>query len=174
MKNLIKSCAVVAALVAAPAIAEESLTDVLPTAGDNIETFRTFGPWAVLKNHTDGNCFASRADDAGNVIQMGVTKDRKYGYLGAFTADHRLAGEGAEIIALVNGNLYTGEAQGVSANLNEGRTGGYILVNNAHFVRDIEASKEIVFYPDSPYTVKLATKGARNAIYEARKCMDEM
>lgn len=180
MKNLIKSCAVALAafaaapaFVATPAVALD-VRSVLPSAGDDIVRFRTFGAWAVMQNNTDGNCFASRADNAGNIIQMGVTKDRSFGYLGAFTSDGRLAGDGAKIVAVVNGNLYSGEAHGVSHGLNEGRTGGFILVNNTNFVRDIEASREIVFFPDTPNTVTLNTRRARDAIYEARKCMDAM
>ena len=104
---------------------------------------------------------------------MGLTRDKEFGYVGAFVKDFEPE-EGAKAIGvIVNGNLYVGESSPVTLEMSGGYKGGYVLVDNAQFVKDVEASTELIAFPDAPYTVTLNLKGAKTAIYEARQCMKE-
>jgi len=170
MKYTLLTSTLVTALSATAVFASDE--DVLPLETDKTEFFRNAAGWTVHKNITRQSCFISRTDDAGGAIQMGLTKDQNYGYLGAFVKDFDVEEGDKEVAILVNGNLYVGTSTGTN-DLSGNYKGGYVLVDNKNFVKDIEASDELIAYPDAPYQVILKLEGAKTALYEARKCMEE-
>jgi hypothetical protein len=170
MRTITKTLSVLACIVALPAFS--AADDVLPTAGDEIEKFRSAGDWVIYRNVTRGHCFASKAGDIG-LIQMGFTKDEGAAYLGAFLQDWPVEEGTRPIHVVVNDNVYKGDVSAVTQASN-GWSGGYILVNNKDFVRDVEKADELVAFPDSPNTFILDMSDSANTIFEIRKCTDEM
>ena len=172
MKKISRAIAAILVLGAAPVLAADE--DVLPLETDKIADYRDAGEWMVRENKTRGTCFISRSDAAGNLVQMGLTKNTEYGYIGIFKKDANLT-EGDEMVAIVvNGNLYVGKARKLIHGASGDYKGGYILANDKQVRLDLESADEMIVFPESPYTVAVDLKGVRNAIYEARKCTREL
>jgi len=148
--------------------------DALPTKGDKIAKFRDAGAWTIRKNETKGSCFGSYRAESGAIVQFGFTEDESAGYLGLFGQNATAVGENETVAFIANGNLYTGVANGVGASIEDGYEGGYVLINNADFVRDIEAGGELVVFPETPETYIVDMSGASAAVYEVRKCTAEL
>jgi len=171
MTRLLTALIAVSMAFAAPLMAAE---DVLPSSTDEISIDRKAGAWVIFKNETRKSCFASYKSENGYVVQFGFTKDETNGYLGLFSQDAKVEEGTRDITVIANGNVYFGESTGVAVNLSDGYEGGYILVNNPNFVKDIEKGKQLVAFPDSPNTYIIDMKGAKNAVYEVRKCTTEL
>lgn len=155
---------------ATPLMASE---DILPSKSDEISADRKAGVWTIFRNETSNTCFASYESDDGYVVQFGFSQDAQNGYIGLFSKDFEVEEGTSEIALVVNETLYTGEATGLPANLS-GYQGGYIIVNNPDFVKDVEHGKEIVAFPDSPRAFSISMKGAKNAVYVVRECTEEL
>jgi len=171
LKTVAASLALLGALTA-PVYAQ-SAQEVLPLSTDKIETDRTFGKWAILRNETRGHCLGTKADDSG-VVQMGITADETLGYVGVFVKPEVDPGKSNDVAVLVGGEVFVGESSGPVAHLGDGWHGGYILADNPDFRKAIEASNEMDVFPDQPFAVRLNIKGADKAIYEIAKCSREM
>lgn len=168
MMGLAVSAFSVASFFMTPATAAD--TDVLPTASDDIEFYRTASGWIVYKNVTRESCFATKKDDT-QAIQMGLTKDKNVGYLGGFSTEY-VPDNGAQFVEFeVDGRPFTGTAVDVSRSLNEGFKGAYVLVNNPNFVDSVRYSYEMAVHLEKSTNVIMNTSGAYYAMYEAEQCM---
>ncbi len=145
----------------------------MPEASDVVETYRTAGDWAIFANKTRKNCYMEKTDDFGGAIQMGLTKSGEYGYIGMFIKGAEIEQDVTDIAISVNGNVYVGEAN-AATHLEGGYQGGYILSNNPQLRYDLGKADEMYAFPDAPYMVTVDLKGARNAIFEVRKCTEEL
>ncbi len=172
MNKLYPAIGAIALALATPLAA--ATDDVLPAKGDEITKFRDAGAWTIRANDTRGSCFASYKAESGAIVQFGFTKDESTGYLGLFSQNVNITEKEQAVAFIANGNLYSGEATGVGASIEDGYEGGYILVNNPEFVKDIEAGKELVVFPEMPETYVVDMSGAANALYEVRKCTTEI
>lgn len=148
--------------------------DILPTRGDTISKFRSAGAWEIHKNETRDLCFASYKSKSGAIVQFGFAEGEKVGYLGLFSQAAVDVPASQEIAVLANGNLYVGEATGMGPSIQDDFEGGYILVNNPEFVKDIELGQELVAFPETPASFIVDMSGAKNALYEVRKCTTEL
>jgi len=158
--------------IAGPALAADD--SVLPRAGDDIGKYRQVGNWTVYENRTRGSCFISRSDEAGNLVQMGLTEDNLYGYIGIFRKDAEIP-EGEEAVAIVvNDNLYVGAAKNVVHGASGNYKGGYILANDRQLRYDLGRADEMVVFPDLPFTVTVNLDRSRDAIFEARECTGKL
>lgn len=159
----------------APALAADQ--DVLPLNSDEIARYRNVGQWVVHENRTRGSCFISRSDEAGHLVQIGLTRDSDYGYIGIFQKGIELE-EGTNAVALlVNNNLYVGESKAVVHGASGDYKGGYVLAtgpSGKQLRRDLETQKEMIVFPDKPYTVTVNLDKVRNAIFEARECTNKL
>ena len=172
MTKMKTAFAALAIVLASPLSA--ATDDVLPSAGDDISKFRDAGAWVIHKNATRGSCFAAYESADGAVVQFGFTKAEDFGYLGLFSKTAEPADGINDIAFLANGHPYVGKSVGAGQNLNDGYKGGYVLINNPNFVKDIEIGQELVAFPDSPMTYIVDMRGAKNALYEVRKCTAEL
>lgn len=170
-----KTRIILAALAIAGAAPLSAATDdVLPSGSDDISKYRDAGAWSIYQNATRKSCFASYKSKQGPIVQFGFTKAEDMGYLGLF-AKGGAATEGDQKVAVIaNGNLYSGIATGTGYALEDGYTGGYTLVNNPKFVKDIEMGQELVAFPQTPQSYIVDMTGAKNAVYEVRKCTTEI
>jgi len=147
--------------------------EVLPESGDEVERYRAAGDWTVYSNLTRKTCFMTRLYDNGGAVQMGLTKDGDYGYIGVFVKGAEVEGEIEDVTALINGNTYTGKGY-PATHLEGGYQGGYILANNTKLRYDLAQGEEMVAFPDTGYGVIVDLKAAGNAIFEVRKCTEEL
>lgn len=157
-------------MICAASLAHAADEDVLPAAGDTIETYLSAKYWTVFKNSTRQSCFIEWRSE-NSVVQAGLTKAQDAGYLGAFLRDVEPTEGNQDIAIVLNGNLYVGRSTTVAQTLSGGLKGGYIVVDNPNFVKDLEEAREFVAFQGSPYTVTVKLKTPKNAIDRARECM---
>jgi hypothetical protein len=175
MNMITKAIALLLLGAASPAMAADQ--DVLPLSTDEIAHYRDVGDWVVHENRTRGSCFISRTDEAGHLVQIGLSKDSDYGYIGIFQKGIELE-EGTNAVAvLINGNLYVGESKTLVHGASGDYQGGYVLAkdeNRKQLRLDLEKQKEMIIFPDKPYTVTVNLDHVRNAIFEARECTSKL
>jgi len=147
--------------------------EVLPEASDDVERYRAAGEWTVYANLTRKTCFMTRLYDNGGAVQMGLTKNGEYGYIGVFVKGAEVEGDIDDVTALINDNIYIGKGY-PATHLADGYQGGYILANNTKLRYDLGKGEEMVAFPDTGYGVIVDLKAAGNAIFEVRKCTEEL
>ncbi len=168
-KTLLAS-AITAIALAAASTATAADEDVLPTAGDDVETFWSAAFWTIYKNNSRQSCFIEWRGET-SVVQAGLTIFQDAYYLGAFVQGFEPVEGERDIAVVLNGNIYVGDVTTVSRTLSDGFKGGYILVRNSQFVTDLQEAREFIAFPDSPNIVTVTLKTPRNAITRAQECM---
>ena len=149
-------------------------SDVLPSSDS---TFRMWGEesgWNIFVDEGRNACLIERVDENANVVQMGLTKDHEFGYLGVFTKNADVQGRKEPIVLSLDGNLYSAEARKKTKNLAEGYVGGYFLANNPNFVEDVMKRYEMIVFPEDAYAFPVSLDGTMKAIEAARKCNMEV
>jgi hypothetical protein len=148
--------------------AEES---PIPTSGDTFTVYSEVQGWTVYSDSQTGTCLIERTDDAGHAVQMGLTKDRQFGYIGVFTQGELPKKDSNEIIVLIDDQLFTGQVRPLSSKkLASGYSGGYLLTDNPNFVTAVAEGKTLIGFPDSPVTFTVDLTGTKAAIEAAREC----
>ncbi|TCL09792.1 hypothetical protein BXY66_1857 [Shimia isoporae] len=172
--NLIPSLlrgAAVGAMVFAASAGFTADQNVLPTKGDNIETFWKSKFWTIFKNNSRQSCFIEWRSE-NSVVQAGLTQTQGSAYLGAFVKGYEPA-EGEHDIAIsLNGNMYVGSSTTVSRTLSGDLKGGYIVFDNPRFVSDLVEAREFIAFDDTASTVTVKLKTPQNAINRAQDCME--
>lgn len=168
----IKSCcaaiAVMSALAAPAAFADE----VLP-GSDGFTKWGQEGDWTVYVDVGRKSCLIERVDENENVMQMGLTKDHTFGYVGVFTkADVGLTSGKEKIRLSLDGNLYEGELV-KTKHLSDGYVGGYVISKNLEFLSDLEKKHEMVVMPKHENAFTVSLDGTHKAIEAAIKCNEE-
>jgi len=163
--------AAIAALSATMAFASDS-------AGPGDAGFTKYGAvegWNVFVDNEKKSCLIERVDPAGTVVQMGLTKDHKFGYVGVFsTGDTGVKkGKKSEIFLDIDGQLFSSTATGLKGNITEGYTGGYILANNPVFIDAVKTKYIMTVFPDKTAAFKVDLHGTYKAMDMARKCNGE-
>ncbi|PSL21957.1 hypothetical protein [Shimia abyssi] len=161
----------VGAMMLGASMAHAADENVLPTAGDSVETYWSAKYWTVFKNNSRQSCFIEWRSE-NSVVQAGMTKTQNAFYLGAFLKDVEPTEGDNDIAISLNGNVYVGKSTSVSRKLSGGLNGGYIVFDNPQFVRDLEEAREFVAFQGSPYTVTVKLKTPKNAVDRARTCME--
>lgn len=172
-KNVTLLAAVAMTAIAPIVNAEE--TSPIPKSGDAFSVYGQVEGWTVYADADTKNCLVERVDDLGNVMQMGVTKDRDYAYVGIFTLADIEVKKKQTIAIAVDGTIFLGESYGIkSKKLKDGYTGGYVLTNNLDMVTAIAEGRELIAFPEDPVAFIIDLTGTKRAIEEARKCNAEM
>lgn len=163
------------ALLAVATAAGHAEDSPIPQSGDSFSEYGMVEGWTIYADATTKTCLAERTDDVGNVMQMGVTRDLDYAYVGIFTqADIDVQTEGAIAIA-VDGANFVGMSDGIkSGKLRGDYRGGYVLTNNPDMVTAIAEGRELVAFPEQPVAFVIDLTGTKRAIEEARKCNAEI
>lgn len=148
---------------------------VLPSSGDAFTVYSEVENWTIYSDSTTGTCLTERADSEGNVVQMGLTKDHSYGYIGVFTtADVEIKSK-QDVAIAVDGSVFAGESHGIkSKKLVGDYKGGYILADNPDFINAIENGSELVAFPEKTGAFVVDLSGTKRAIEETRKCNMEI
>ncbi|WP_424972911.1 hypothetical protein [Dinoroseobacter sp. S76] len=169
---MVRSLALAAALVcAAPLVQAQS--DILPAPGTEFTAYGMVEGWSIFVNEDRKTCMIERVDAAENVVQMGLTVDRSFGYLGVFTKQETALKDGEETVAVLIGeNLYVGTGRTVTSGLPDGYEGGYIISDDPQFLADIMQQYEMIVLPTTEYAFVVDLTGTMKAIEAARACND--
>ena len=166
LKRIAASSAVSVCLTA-PAFA----SDILPSQGDGFKKWGEVEGYTIYIDEAKNSCLAERIDQQENVLQMGLTEDQEFGYLGVFTkSDIDALDDGDEILLSLDGELFSGVARTKTGNLADGYQGGYVLTNNPNFVEAVQRKYEMIVFPEDDFAFIINLDGTFKAIEEARKC----
>jgi hypothetical protein len=175
MKTLksITSALAIVGLAATGVLAGEDAAQLPGSAG-----FTKYGEvegWTVYVDTERGSCLIERIDEAENIVQMGLTKDKKFGYLGVFSKGDTGVRKGSQedIYLDIDGVLFKSQATGLKGNITEGYSGGYILANNPVFIDAIRTKYVMNVFPRQVAAFSVDLKGTYKAMDMARKCNQE-
>lgn len=167
IKTLLTAACAAAVLTATSAIAKDS---VLP-GDDGFTTWGEAGGWTVYIDNERKSCLIERMDDNENVVQVGLTKDREFAYVGVFTkADIGLKSGKEKVIISLDGVLYEGKAHKKTKHLTEGYTGGYILADNPDFIADFANKYEMIVFPKKEFAFVVNLEGTKKAVEAGIEC----
>jgi len=136
------------------------------------ENYGSVEGWNVFVDHEKKSCLIESMDEAENVVQMGLTRDRGVGYLGVFTKAETTIGKDEKqmVAVLIGENLYIGKATGMRGNITEGYSGGYILSDDPRLVEDIAQQYTMTVFPETTFAFQINLAGTKKAIEMAREC----
>lgn len=159
-------------------LAASLMTALATSAAAGDAPFLKYGEvegWGVFIDTEKSSCLIEKTDDLGNVVQMGLTKDRSVGYVGVFTtADTDIKRDDAQAVLIsLDGNLYAGEAKGMRGNITKGYSGGYVLSDDPQFVDDLARKHMMTVFPETSYGFTVNLAGTYKAIELARSCNKE-
>lgn len=147
-------------------------SDPIPGAEDGFSNYGNVDGWNIFSDAEREACFIERADENGNVVQMGLTKNHKHSYIGVFTQAPIDVKNKQKIEIDINGFVFEGKAHGMKSKELRGEyRGGYFVVKDDNMVNAIMQEGTLTAFPkksDMIFMVNLA--GANAAIDEARKC----
>ncbi len=168
IKNVLAS-SVAAILTASVALADDG---VLPKDNAEFVKWGEESGWTIFIDKSRNSCLIERVDENTNVVQMGLTADKEFGYLGVFTkADIEF--EDDKVHLLLDEEAYVADSTAAPSNLASGYKGGYILANNPKFVEDVQRRYNMIVMPDSNFGFEISLDGTLKAIDAARVCNDE-
>lgn len=171
MQKRIALSAALAGLLAAPVFA----SDILPSADDVFTKWGEAEGYTIYADQTKGSCLAERIDDVNNVLQMGLSADREFGYLGVFTQNPiGTLKNGDPIVLSLDGEIFEAEARTKTGNLPDGYQGGYVLTNNPAFVEAVQRKYEMIVFPEDDFAFGINLDGTFVAIEELRKCQADI
>lgn len=147
--------------------------DVLPNADSTFAPWGEAEGWNIFIDASRGTCLAERVDDNTNVVQMGVTKDKKFGYFGVFTQLAEIKDRKEPIVIMLGDHEYVADIHTKTANLADGYVGGYILTDNPAFVDDVMNMEEMTIFPKDDFAFKVSLAGTKAAIEAATTCTTE-
>jgi len=145
---------------------------VLPSADAVFIKWGEVEGWNIYIDTGKGTCLVEKSDENGNVVQMGLTADRAFGYFGVFTqADIDIKDN--KIYMLLDETPYVAETTAKRKELAAGYKGGYLLTNNPDFVEDVMKSYNMIVMPEDEFAFVVSLDGTFKAIEAARECTAE-
>ncbi len=167
---------VAAASIAAMLIASSAMArDPVPEETDTFELFSEVEGWKIYKVLELESCLAERMEENGDVLQMGLTKNHKHGYVGVFTLADIDIKRRQKFEIDVDGFVWEGKARRIkSKELQGDYSGGYLIIKDANMVTAIAEGQTLTAFPKrkTPFVIDLT--GTKMAIEEGRKCNLEM
>lgn len=169
MKSLTKTFVVAAVLACGATIGHAKDKNILPKDNAEFVNYGEESGWNIFVDKSQNTCLIERVDENTNVVQMGLTPDKDFGYLGVFTkADIEFKDDKVEL--LMDNKLYYGDTTAAPPNLADGYKGGYLLANNPDFVTDVMERETMIVMPESNFAFEISLAGTKKAIEAARAC----
>lgn len=149
--------------------------DPVPPGDDGFSSYGAVEGWNVFVDNEKKSCLIERVEEGKSIVQMGLTADAKFGYLGVFTAGDAgiKKGEKSEIFIDIDGVLFSSTSTGMKGNITEGYSGGYILANNPIFIEAVAKKYMMTVFPGKAGAFQVDLKGTYKAMEMARKCNSE-
>ena len=150
-------------------------SDPVPPGDDGFTNYGAVEGWNVFVDNEKKSCLIERADEGKSIVQMGLTADSEFGYLGVFTTGDVgiKKNEKSEIFIDIDGVLFSSTSTGMKGNITEGYSGGYILANNPVFIEAIAKKYVMTVFPGKVGAFQVDLKGTYKAMEMARKCNSE-
>lgn len=157
-------------------VALAALVSTAAAAADTFKKYDEVEGWTIYIDNEKKSCLIEAVDDAGNVVQMGLTSDRGVAYVGVFVKGDTGIKKGKKeaVVISLDGNLYMGEATGMRGNITKGYSGGYVLSDDPQFVDDIARKHVMTVFPEKEYAFEVNLAGTYKAIEKARECNKEV
>jgi len=149
--------------------------DPIAPGDDGFTNYGEAEGWNVFVDNERGSCLIERIDGADNIVQMGLTKDHSFGYLGVFSKGDTgiKKGKKSEIFLDIDGVLFSSMSTGLKGNITEGYSGGYILANNPVFIDAVKTKYVMTVFPKQAAAFTVDLHGTYKAMDLARKCNAE-
>lgn len=159
-------------IVAASILATTSAhAQTLPTGADSFSVYSEVEGWTVFIDHARGTCIIER-NDGTNAIQMGLSADGEFGYMGVFTTNETniTQGEVAEISIEFEDQRYVGQVAGRYGSLSGGFSGGYIRTQDEGFVDNVARQYTMTAIVGGSDPIEIDLTGTLKAIEAGREC----
>ncbi|MBB95070.1 MAG: hypothetical protein CML68_10755 [Rhodobacteraceae bacterium] len=161
--------AAVAALAASVALAEDAK---LPAEGDAVYPYGHSGAWYVFADTTGGTCMTEKVDDAGNVVQIGMTKDGEHAYLAVYALIPEDLREKREKITITAGDMtHTGRISRWKRHNADAYSGGVLTSDTFDFAAQAETVTEIITFPNEQIEITISLEGSAEAITLTKECI---
>ena len=145
--------------------------DPVPEANDTFELYGEVDGWKIYKVLELESCLAEIKDEAGNVLQMGLTKNHKHGYLGVFTLSDAEIRNRERIEIDIDGYVFDGRVKKIKSRKLEGDySGGYVVVKDNNLATAIAEGQTLIAFPKRSSAFSIDLTGTKKAIEEGRKC----
>ena len=145
--------------------------DPVPENSDSFEVYNEVEGWTVYADNDAGSCIIERVFESGNVMQMGLTKNHKHGYLGVFTLADIDIKNRQKIEIAIDDFVYEGRAKGIkSKKLVGDYSGGYIVVKDSNMATAIAEGQTLIAFPKKSANFIVDLTGTKKAMEEGRKC----
>jgi hypothetical protein len=120
-------------------------------------------------------CLIERSIEDRGVVQMGVTRDGDFGYLGVFArVDTGIEPGTVRPVEIDLGeNRYFGEMLAVSGVLRDGYSGGYVISQDPAFFEDVARQFEMTIRVEGMDPIVVDLGGSLRAIETAERCNAE-
>ncbi|CAN0589083.1 unnamed protein product, partial [Ectocarpus sp. 12 AP-2014] len=129
------------------------------------------GAWYVFTDTSRGTCMTEKIDEAGNVVQIGLTKDNEHAYLAVYALiPEELREEREEITIAVGDMQHTGTISRWTRKNADAYSGGYLLSDSFDFAAKASEVTEIIAFPDEEIQMTISLDGSAKAIEMAKEC----
>jgi hypothetical protein len=153
--------------MATTAFAQEAVAP----GNDGFAPYGNAGDWNVFIDTERKSCLAERVRED-SIVQMGLTKDHGFGYLGVFSSRDTgiKRGETEDIFIDIDGVIFASTATGMKGNITEGYSGGYILANNPMFINAVANGTKMIVFPETDGMFTVDLEGTKKAMEMALAC----
>ncbi len=143
----------------------------VPAEDDTFTVYGEAGDWTIYSVAELDSCVIERADDSGNVIQMGLTKNHKHGYIGVFTLADIDIKRKQRVEIDIDGYVFEGKARGIKSKKLQGDySGGYIEVKDPNLATAVAEGQTLIAFPKKTGAFMVDLTGTKKAMEEGRKC----
>lgn len=175
--KFIKTAIVAGAVAAASAAGAQSTVDAADVANvlPGNSGFRLYqAGWHVMIDIARETCLIERSGVDNNVIQMGMTRDGNFGYIGLFSQNAAALGDGEirPVVIELGENVYYGSVVGVAGQLRGGYAGGYVVTPDVAFFEDVARQFEMTIRVAALEPIVVSLSGTLDALETARECME--
>jgi len=152
-----------------------SFASDLPGSADGIAHYSTVEGWNVFADAEREACYVERSDESGHVVQMGMTKKKKYSYFGVFTLADMKIKKKEKFEVDINGFTFDGKARGMkSKKLRGDYKGAYFVIKDDNMVNAIMQEGTMTVFPKKKEAFQIDLTGIGAAAAEALVCTDAM
>ncbi len=147
----------------------------LPGSLDKITFYSTIEGWNLFSDEEREACYVERSDDAGNVVQVGLTKNKKHGYLGVFTLADVKINKKEKFDLEINGFTFDGKARGMKSKKLQGDyRGAYFVIKDDNMANALMQEGTMTVFPKKKDAFLVNLTGLNAAVEEAKACTGAM
>lgn len=160
---------------AALMVATVSFASELPGSADGITHYSSVEGWTVFSDAEREACYIERSDESGHVVQMGMTKKKKYSYFGVFTLADMKIKKKEKFEVDINGFTFDGKARGMkSKKLAGDYKGAYFVIKDDNMLNAIMQEGTMTVMPKKNEAFQVDLTGIGAAAAEAQTCTTAM